>query len=298
MQRLLTIFYFFGGRYGKKGLHESSQEFRITGINKGNRIYGKRFDDLPEYIQRELKSQVLRSILIRQDPPGTGGINSTVVHHIFERLNTGGTALSEQEIRNCVYSGKFNDLLHDINSDKDWRKILGKPFSDPRMSDLQLALRCIALVHQGDKYKKPMKDFLSKFMHDMRNPADDFVLQEKERFGNVCRSIVDHLGERPFHNPRGVLRGPPLRFRICGVCAQCRRCPGRHKKEGRQPQEKPPVRVVIGCGRYGRVCGRKTPRGRQQGAVRVMAYDTRCSRQRSGYVERSPRQGGAPTHDH
>ena len=109
-----------------------------------------------------------------------------------------------------MYSGKLNDLLHDVNGDKDWRKILGKPDPDPRMSDLQLALRCMALAHRGDRYRKPMKDFLSGFMDDMRNPADDFILREKERFGNVCRSIVDHLGERPFHSPRGALRAPLL----------------------------------------------------------------------------------------
>lgn len=210
MQRLLTIFYFFDGRYGKRGHQESRQEFRIVGISKDNEIYGKRFDDLPEYIQKELKSQLLRAILIRQDPPDTGSTNGTAIYHIFERLNTGGTALSEQEIRNCIYSGNLNDLLHDVNSDKDWRKIIGKPYPDLRMNDLQLALRCMALVHRSDRYRKPMKDFLSGFMHSMRNPTEGFILREKERFGNVCRDIIDLLGERPFHNSRGALKATLL----------------------------------------------------------------------------------------
>ena len=55
-----------------------------------------------------------------------------------------------------------------------------------------------------------MKDFLSGFMHNMRNPTDGFILQEKERFGNVCREIIDHLGERPFHNSRGSLKATLL----------------------------------------------------------------------------------------
>lgn len=209
MQRLLTIFYFFDGHYGNNGYHKSSQEFRIVGINKDNEIYGKRFDDLPEYIQKELKGQLLRSILIRQDPPDGDNINGIVAYHIFERLNS-GSMMSEQEIRNCVYSGKMNDLLHDFNSDKDWRKVLGEPYPDPHMNDLHLALRCVALFHSGNRYQNPMKDFLSRFMCEMRNPTDDFILQEKERFGNVCRRIVDHLGERPFHNPHGALMAPLL----------------------------------------------------------------------------------------
>lgn len=210
MQRLLTIFYFFDGWYGKGGNREPSREFRIVGINRDNEIYGKRFEDLPGYIQKELKSQLLRTIQIRQDPPSNDSINSTVVYHIFERLNAGSTSLYEQEIRNCAYAGKMNDLLHDLNNDEGWRKILGRPYPDPRMNDIQLALRCVALFHHGDRYQNPMKDFLSGFMHDMRNPTDDFILQEKERFGNVCRRIVDHLGERPFHSPHGALRAPLL----------------------------------------------------------------------------------------
>jgi hypothetical protein len=33
---------------------------------------------------------------------------------IFNRLNTGGKKLSYQEIRNCIFSGKFNDLLIEL----------------------------------------------------------------------------------------------------------------------------------------------------------------------------------------
>lgn len=207
VQRLLTTFYFFGGRYEKKGREESNSVFKIVGINKGNDIYGKRFDDLPDYLQKRLKNQVLRAMLIRHVRPD---INGDVAYNIFERLNTGGTLLSEQEIRNCVYSGKFNDLLHNINDDECWRNILGRSQLDSRMNDMQLALRCIALVHKGDEYRNTMKGFLSQFMHDNRNPPDDFILREKERFGKVCGSIVDCLGERPFHNQRGALRAPLL----------------------------------------------------------------------------------------
>ena len=222
MQRLLTVFYFFGGRYEKKGWRESGSEFKIVGINKENELYGKRFADLPEPTQKRLKNQVLRSMLIRQIPPSTGG---TAIYHIFERLNTGGTLLSEQEIRNCIYSGGLNDLLRDINGDKDWRLILGKPHPDPRMKDVQLALRCMALLHGGGGYRAPMKDFLSRFMHDARNPADGFIQEEKKRFGRVCRSVVEGLGERPFHNDRGALRAPLLDAVFVAIAQNGGRCP-------------------------------------------------------------------------
>ena len=38
---------------------------------------------------------------------------------IFHRLNTGGTKLNNQEIRNCIYSGSFNDFLKEMASGSD-----------------------------------------------------------------------------------------------------------------------------------------------------------------------------------
>lgn len=210
MHRLSTVFYFFDGRYGGGGYLNPSQEFRIVGINKNSEIYGKRFDDLPDYIQKELKGQLLRTILIRRDPPENGDIDGTVAYHIFERLNTGRAGMSEQEIRSCAYSGRLNDLIRDLNGGKDWRKVLGISRPDPRMHDLELVLRCMALAHRWNAYRGPMKDFLSDFMHDMRNPPDYFIQWKKELFGDVCRGIVGHLGERPFHNQRGALNAPLL----------------------------------------------------------------------------------------
>jgi hypothetical protein len=42
---------------------------------------------------------------------------------IFHRLNTGGTRLNNQEIRNCIYQGAFNDLLKECVNYEKWTKI-------------------------------------------------------------------------------------------------------------------------------------------------------------------------------
>ena len=44
---------------------------------------------------------------------------------IFHRLNTGGTKLNNQEIRNCIYSGDFNDLLKELDASRAWQRING-----------------------------------------------------------------------------------------------------------------------------------------------------------------------------
>lgn len=35
---------------------------------------------------------------------------------IFHRLNSGGSKLTNQEIRNCIYNGDLNNLLKEIVS--------------------------------------------------------------------------------------------------------------------------------------------------------------------------------------
>jgi len=139
--------------------------FRLSGLSEESPYYNKRFEDLDEKAQRKLKQAVLRAVNIRQlSPVG----ESTSAYHIFERLNTGGTPLKPQEIRNCVFRGDFNKLLKKHNLDPNWRKILGKPLLDKHQKDVELLLRIFALVGAAKNYEKPMKEFLNKAMtkHD------------------------------------------------------------------------------------------------------------------------------------
>ncbi len=200
-QRLQSVFYFMDGYFGEADFTGRRREFRLDGINKQSKWYKKRFVDFEEADQRKFKNSVLRSIIVKQLHPEE---DYTSIYHIFERLNTGGTPLQDQEVRNCVYSGRLNDLLVELNKYDKWRKILGKPKLDTRQKDIQLILRYLALYHRGLEYKKPMKDFLSNFMAQKRNPTEHFVTEETTRFKKTCDILIEKLGERPF-NPTGAL---------------------------------------------------------------------------------------------
>lgn len=200
-QRLESVFYFFDGFFGEADASGKRRVFRLEGINEKSRWYRKKFEDFDEADQRKLKNAVLRAILVKQLHPTE---DDTSVYHIFERLNTGGTTLKDQEVRNCVYSGTLNDLILELNEYPGWRKILGKPKTDTRQKDVQLILRYMSLFHDSSTYQKPMKDFLSKFMSKHRNPPDSFIEEEESRFKKTCDLLIKHLGERPF-NPKGPL---------------------------------------------------------------------------------------------
>ena len=197
-QRLRSVFYYFEGFFGeeKKGKRDV---FQLKGLSEKSRYAGKLFEDLEDADKRRLRNSVLRSFIVQQLDPG----DDTSIYHLFERLNTGGTLLANQEIRNCVYRGSFNELIHDLNATAEWRSILGKPEPDSRQKDVELILRFYGLL-DITHYSKPMKDFLSRFMKANRDPSPIVLAKFKSLFVDTCRAVIRSLGERPFHVRAGL----------------------------------------------------------------------------------------------
>lgn len=197
-QRLKSVFYFFEGYFGEevKGTRKS---FRLHGLNEKSKFHNKLFSELEERDQKRLKNSVLRAFIVQQLDPD----DDTSIYHIFERLNTGGTLLTNQEVRNCVYHGGLNDSMIKLNRLPEWRQILGKEPNDSRQKDIELMLRFFALRF-GPAYEKPMKDYLSTFMKRWRHSEGQTIAQVEATFTNTCKKIRQHLGEKPFHVRAGL----------------------------------------------------------------------------------------------
>jgi hypothetical protein len=189
-QRLKSIFSFFDGEL------PDGRPFRLTDVNE--RWNGKTYAELDEADKRRLRDSVLRSIFVEQVNPK----DKTSVYHVFQRLNTGGTSLTPQEVRNCVYHGPFNDLLVQLNKDPEWREIVGTREADKRMRDVELIARFLALTESHRKYTKPMKEFISNYMENYQNSEDNrrFV----DTFRETVEAVVEGLGPKPFHIRRGL----------------------------------------------------------------------------------------------
>jgi uncharacterized protein with ParB-like and HNH nuclease domain len=96
VQRLTSVFNFFEGR-----LKLSGMEFFKDANKKG-------FKDLDRVRQSKLEDATIRTFELS---PKT---SKNLLFIIFERLNTGGIALNEMEIRNCIYRGPLNDLIKEL----------------------------------------------------------------------------------------------------------------------------------------------------------------------------------------
>jgi len=196
-QRLRTIFYYFDGRFGEERAGRQ-QVFRLKGLSDDSPYANKTYQELldtDEGAARRLRNGVLRAFIIRQIDPH----DDTSIFHIFERLNTGGTLLHNQEVRNAVCTGNFNALLHELNLLGEWREVIGKPRPDSRMRDVELILRFFALYHASDRYEKPMKDFMSRYMRRHAVETEAQIEDYQVEFSRTLAAVYSKLGAKPFH---------------------------------------------------------------------------------------------------
>jgi hypothetical protein len=189
-QRLKSLLYFVAGIINGK-------EFALTGLETkfGNRTY----KTLDEADRARLDDAVIHATVFKQDLP-EGEINS--VYEVFERINTGGIKLSPQEIRSCICHGNFNDYLHKLNDNPEWRAIYGP--KSKRLKDVELILRFMAFFEKGSDYESPMKHFLNDYMKEKRNLSDSQLQEIGNIFVQMICFVSKALGSRTFRPDRSL----------------------------------------------------------------------------------------------
>lgn len=189
-QRLKTLQYFHSGTFGER-------KFRLLDITLPWR--GRTYDELSEADKRRLNDAVIHATIFKQEEP-KGDDQS--IYYVFERINTGGTRLSGQEIRTCIYHGPFAGLLRDLNKDKTWRGVYG-PISR-RMKDQELILRFFSFYYRKNDYTRPMAKFLNTSMDEWRQINEDDAQRFRTLFVGTIGAAHSLLGDRPFRPERAL----------------------------------------------------------------------------------------------
>ncbi|NBC31925.1 MAG: DUF262 domain-containing protein [Alphaproteobacteria bacterium] len=189
-QRLKTLQYFFDGTIGEK-------RFRLMDVQK--RWVGKTYEDLDEIDRQNLDDALIHMIIFKQDAPSE---DNTSIYHVFERLNTGGTKLYSQEIRNCVSHGAFVGLLEELNKIDEWRSIYGP--INKRLKDQELILRFLGLYFEIESYKRPMNEFLNRFMKKHRKMSEETAASFTQVFTHTIGYAHRVLGSRAFRPERSL----------------------------------------------------------------------------------------------
>ena len=120
--------------------------------------------------------------------------NDNLAFHMFERINTGGTPLLPQEIRNAIISGPFREHLRKLNQFDLWRSMFGPLHT--RAKDEEMILRFLALVNKD--YTEPMTQFLRNFMREYRDANEERLSQFSTQFKETLERIHEAVGPSAF----------------------------------------------------------------------------------------------------
>jgi hypothetical protein len=175
-------------------------ELVLTGCDIVPKLNGKRFKDIPLSVRLKVKRSPIRATIINKSG------DAFVKYEMFKRLNTGGSLLSAQEIRNCssrmVEGG---DVLYDaIQEMAKYPSFtaatarLPESFKEKR-ADEELVLRFFAVTSFRENYKGNIEEWLDSFMEAILFDKVNFDLtKEQERFNAVFDLIHKKLGDEAF----------------------------------------------------------------------------------------------------
>lgn len=163
-------------------------EFPLSSLKKLQDLNGLYFKDLDKSIQRKLNYQTLSTVCIEK---GSEGLK----YEIFSRLNLGAVKLRDQEVRNCIYRGNFNNMLKEIAQTNTILPILFHD-SNTRYSYEERILRFFALRNM--KLKGTFKLMMNDYMEVHANDATALLASEKKQYNDLIELVKTVLGENAF----------------------------------------------------------------------------------------------------
>lgn len=185
-----------------------NDSFRLAGLNALNKVNGytcteiRNDEKLSNLITRVEDRQLLFYVISKDTP-------MSIVYDIFNRINTGGTKLERQEIRNCIFIGHSTRLLKELSAEESFRSAIDRGISPKRMKDREAALRCIAftILDYKKTYGRSMDDFLERAMRKINKLSVIEVEDIKKDFLKIMKQTHRLFGMYNFRIPSDYTRG-------------------------------------------------------------------------------------------
>lgn len=199
LQRICSMLHFIASEELPKELN--LEPLTLDGCEVINDLNGIKYTDLPQKLRLRLKRTSIRTIVIR------GQSKSNLKYEMFKRLNTGGSLLSHQEIRNCtarmvVPKGvEFYKLLKDLAADPNYKACIETIAASDKeqKADEELVLRFFAAKNALDIFKGSIRDWLDDYMEGIILGTISFDFEkEKADFLAVFSHLAGSMAEGSF----------------------------------------------------------------------------------------------------
>ncbi|QNM89761.1 DUF262 domain-containing protein [Aliarcobacter cryaerophilus] len=194
LQRLTTIFKFI------------DNEFKLSNLEYLKNLNGVSFKNLDRKFQRRILECQLQCNKIRPNTP------PNIAFNIFQRINTLGTTLEVQELRNAMYLGKSTKLLKKLAESEEFKLIVDKNKSmKTRKDDQATILRYLAFkITDYSKYIKnnDMNEFLSNTMQLINTMNDLEIRLIEDTFIHSMQKAYMLFNNKAFRKPNNLDQKP------------------------------------------------------------------------------------------
>lgn len=198
-------------------------ELMLQGCDVLESLNGKTFQTLETVLKLKVKRTPIRATIINKSG------DSFVKYEMFKRLNTGGSLLSAQEIRNCssrmVDGGAdFYDAIQALSNYEAFVAATARlpdTMIEQRANE-ELVLRFFALNVARHKFKGNIEEWLDGFMEDVLFQRIEFnIVEQSEVFKTTFDLIHEKFGDQAFtrFNSHGEATGRLAPAYFEAVCA-------------------------------------------------------------------------------
>ncbi|HKZ40618.1 MAG TPA: DUF262 domain-containing protein [Candidatus Hodarchaeales archaeon] len=190
-QRLTAFFSYIDGKF------PDGRDFSLGGLEVLTELNRRSFKEIEEKLQDQIRYSKIHTITFKKES------DPHLKFKVFERLNTGAVSLNDQELRNCIYRGPYNELLKELSRDNDYMYLLGLKSPEKRMRDVELVLRFSSFYHSTYlNYAPPMSKFLNDDMARYQFIKGKEALELRNAFKNsimVIKSLLDRHAFKRFY---------------------------------------------------------------------------------------------------
>ncbi len=199
LQRVSTVLSFFGIlRMEDNGIQREKNNWRLSEGERVPSLEGFTYETLPNQFRLNIKRATCRVEILRWNS------NYDMRFELFNRLNTGGSPLTPQEIRNCIYrdiSSKFNDFLKELATIEDFRTLIDLNYEQyEQLYDEELALRFISL-YRNSNIKTSISQHMTAFMKSALDNENFDYDRYRQIFAQVF-ALLKPLGKEIFRHQR------------------------------------------------------------------------------------------------
>ncbi len=197
LQRLSTVLSFFG----KLKNNNEKNNWTLTAGQIVPKLESMSIENLPQKYQFNIKRSVCRLELIKWDS------QYDMRYELFNRLNTGGSLLTNQELRNCIFRGiskDFTILIKDLASQSNFKELI-EP-TEKQKNELyldELVLRFFSLYKDHNNIRKKLSEHMTDYMRKATKGEVDYQ-ESIDIFKHVVK-LVHPIGKQAIRGENGSL---------------------------------------------------------------------------------------------